>query len=69
MRLGWKQGKKLTRITSVKATFSTRKFDEHGDWHWLGLLFRFIYASVFSKSSMDNFARKYWYGNQRGKSG
>jgi glycosyltransferase involved in cell wall biosynthesis len=67
MRLGWKQGRKLIRIRSVKATFSTRKFDKHGDWHWLGLLFRFIYATVFSKSSMNKFARKYWYGDQRGK--
>ena len=67
MRLGWKQGRKLSRIRSVKATFSTRKFDKHGDWHWLGLLLRFSYGLVFSKSSMNNFARKYWYGNQRSK--
>ncbi|MGD9078407.1 MAG: glycosyltransferase [Desulfobacterales bacterium] len=69
MRLGWKQGRKLTRIRSVKATYSTRKFDKHGDWHWLGLIFRFLYGIVFAKSSLDNFARKYWYGNQRSKSG
>ena len=69
MRLGWKQGRNLTRIRSVKATYSTRKFDKHGDWHWLGLLFRFLYGIVFSKSSLDKFARKYWYGNQRSKQG
>jgi glycosyltransferase involved in cell wall biosynthesis len=67
MRLGRKKGQKLTRIRSVKATFSTRKFDKHGDWHWLGLMFRFIYGIVFAKSSMDKFARIYWYGNQRSK--
>jgi glycosyltransferase involved in cell wall biosynthesis len=67
MRLGWKQGRKLSRIRSVKATFSTRKFDQHGDWHWLGLMLRFSYGLVFSKSSMNNFARKYWYGHQRSK--
>jgi glycosyltransferase involved in cell wall biosynthesis len=69
MRLGWKQGRKLTRLRSIKATFSTRKFDKHGDWHWLGLLSRFLYGIVCSKSSLDNFARKYWYGNQRSKQG
>ena len=67
MRLGWKQGRKLTRIRSVKATYSTRKFDKHGDWHWLGLIFRLSYGLLFSKSFMNNFARKYWYGDQRKK--
>jgi glycosyltransferase involved in cell wall biosynthesis len=65
MRLGWKQGRKLTRTRSVKATYSTRKFDKHGDWHWLGLIFRLSYGLLFSKSFMNNFAWKYWYGNQR----
>ena len=69
MRLGWKQGRKLTRIRSVKATYSTRKFDKHGDWHWLGLVFRFLYGIVFSKSYLDNYVHKYWYGNQRKKQG
>jgi glycosyltransferase involved in cell wall biosynthesis len=69
MRLGWKQGRKLTRIRSVKATCSTRKFDKHGDWHWLGLIFRFLFGIVFSKSSLDKFAHIYWYGNQRSKPG
>jgi len=67
MRLGWKQDRKLSRIRTVKATYSTRKFDKHGDWHWLGLIFRFIYGLLFSKSSLDKFAHTYWYGNQRSK--
>ena len=67
MRLGRKKGQKLSRLRSVKATFSTRKFDKHGDWHWLGLVFRFIFGLVFSKSSLDKFVHMYWYGNQRSK--
>ena len=67
MRLGWKQGQKLSRIRSVKAIYSTRKFDKHGDWHWLGLLFRFVFGVLFSKSALDKFAHIYWYGNQRPK--
>ena len=65
MRLGRKQGRKLTRIRSVKAIFSTRKFDKHGDWHWLGLVLRLAVGLLFSKSWLDKFALKYWYGNQR----
>ncbi len=69
MLLGRKRGRKLSRITSAKAIFSNRKFDRHSDWHWLGQMLRFFYGLLFSKSSLDNFARMYWYGNQRTKPG
>jgi glycosyltransferase involved in cell wall biosynthesis len=65
MQLGRKQGRKLTRIRSVKAIFSTRKFDNYGDWHWLGMVLRLAVGLLFSKSSLDKFAHRYWYGNQR----
>ncbi len=67
MRLGRKQGRKLTRIRSVKAIFSTRKFDKYGDWHWLGLVLRLAIGLLFSKSWLDRFAQRYWYGSQRSK--
>lgn len=69
MWLGRKRGQKLCRIRSIKAVYSTRKFDRHGDWHWLGLMLRFLYGLIFSKSSMDKFAQRYWYGAQRSKPG
>ncbi len=64
-RLGRRRGQKLSRITSVKATFSTRKFDMHGDWHYLGLMALFFYGLLFSPHPMDRLAQTYWYGNQR----
>ena len=67
MRLGRKQGRRLSRIRSVKAVYSTRKFDKHGDWHWLGMVLRLGLGLLFSKSSLDKFAHMYWYGNQRNK--
>jgi glycosyltransferase involved in cell wall biosynthesis len=67
MRLGRKRGQKLSRITSARAIFSTRKFDRHGDWHYLWMPLRILYGWLFSKSSLDNFARMYWYPNQRTK--
>jgi glycosyltransferase involved in cell wall biosynthesis len=69
MRLGRRQGRKLTRLRSVKAVFSTRKFDTFGDWHWLGLVLRFAVGLLFSKSAVDRFAQIYWYGNQRSQPG
>ena len=67
MRLGRKRGQKLSRITSAKAIFSTRKFDKYGDWHYLSMTLRMLYGLLFSRSSLNDFARKYWYGNQRSK--
>jgi len=69
MRLGRKQGRKLSRITSARAIFSTRKFDTHGDWHYLWMPLRLLHGLLFSKSSLDNFTRRYWYPDQRTKPG
>lgn len=67
MTLGRTRGQKLTRITSVKAVCSTRKFDEYGEWHYLWLILRFFYGLIVSKRAMDDFARTYWYGGRRSK--
>ncbi len=69
MRLGRKQGRKLSRITSARAIFSTRKFDKHGDWHYMWMPWRLLYGLLFSRSSLNNFARKYWYPDQRTQPG
>jgi glycosyltransferase involved in cell wall biosynthesis len=69
MRLGRKQGRKLSRITSAKAIFSTRKFDRHGDWHYLSMTLRLLYGLLFSRSSLNDFVRMYWYPDQRTKPG
>ena len=67
MRLGRKRGQKLTRITSVRAIFSTRKFDKFGDWHYMWMPLRLLYGILFSKSSMEKLARRYWYPDRRTK--
>jgi len=64
-KLGRSRKQKLARVTSAKAISSTRKFDEFGDWHYLSMIFRFFFWSLFSPSRFDSFANKYWYGNQR----
>jgi glycosyltransferase involved in cell wall biosynthesis len=61
MLLGRRRGQRLARITSVKAVFSTRKFDEYGDWHYLWLGLCFLYGLLFSPRTMDDYALKYWY--------
>ena len=68
MRLGRKRGRRLTRITSARAIFSTRKFDKFGDWHYMWMPLRLLYGILFSKSSMEKLARRYWYPDQRTES-
>lgn len=64
-RLGHKRGQKLVRLRSAKAIVSTRKFDEHGDWHFLKMIAWFLCSQLFSPHKMDKFAATYWYGEQR----
>jgi glycosyltransferase involved in cell wall biosynthesis len=63
-RLGKGKGQGLARLRPVKAVTSTRKFDRHGDWHYLGVILRVIWWYFFPRpESMERFARDYWYGD------
>jgi glycosyltransferase involved in cell wall biosynthesis len=66
-RLGRNRGQKLARITSAKAIASTRKFDKHGDWHYIWMMFLALYWLLFSPHSMNKFAATYWYDSHRGQ--
>jgi len=60
-RLGRKRGQTLARLRPVKAIASTRKFDEHGDWHYFTEIFRLGIQFVRGRASQDEFVKKYWY--------
>jgi glycosyltransferase involved in cell wall biosynthesis len=64
-RLGRKRGQRLTRLRGVKALGSTRKFDSHGDWHYLSDLCRLVPLALFRPRASNGFAADYWYGEQR----
>jgi glycosyltransferase involved in cell wall biosynthesis len=64
-RVGRKRKQRLTRLRTVKALGSTRKFDLHGDWHYLSDLFRLVPKMLWSPRASNDFANKYWYGEQR----
>ncbi len=64
-QLGRARKQKLARLTSVRAIASTRKFDQHGEWHYLPLLVRGLYAMFFSSKRFEKFARKYWYDDRQ----
>lgn len=64
-RLGRRRGQHLTRLRSVKALASCRKFDIHGDWHYFTDFFRLMPLMLFSPRSVNEFSERYWYGDQR----
>jgi len=64
-RIGRKRKQRLARLRTAKALGSTRKFDSHGDWHYLSDLFRLVPKMLWSPSASNDFANKYWYGEQR----
>jgi glycosyltransferase involved in cell wall biosynthesis len=56
--LGWKRRQRLMRGTKAKAVFSTRKFDEYGDWHYFTMPLPLIWNTLRRRPDM---ARRYWY--------
>ncbi|HXY69402.1 MAG TPA: glycosyltransferase [Gemmatimonadales bacterium] len=59
-RLGRRSGRRLVRARRAKAVASTRKFDEHGDWHYYGFFARAI-GRLFGVGDLDAVAERYWY--------
>jgi len=64
-KVGRPRGQGLVRLRRYKAIASCRKFDIHGDWHYFTDLFRLIPLMVRAPGATNQFAEKYWYGNQR----
>jgi len=59
-RLGKRHGQRLVRARRIKVIASTRKFDEHGDWHYFGFLLR-APMLLLGPAKMDELAERYWY--------
>jgi glycosyltransferase involved in cell wall biosynthesis len=63
-RLGRRTGRHLVRARRAKAIASTRKFDEHGDWHYFRLMWYGL-AHGLRLGNMNEFADRYWYKPDR----
>ncbi len=64
-KLGKARGQRLSRVTSAKAIASTRKFDQHGEWHYLTQILRLGFLMLRSPSATTDFAKRYWYDSDR----
>ncbi|MBX7171950.1 MAG: glycosyltransferase [Pyrinomonadaceae bacterium] len=69
--LGRQKGQRFIRLSSVKALGSTRKFDEHGDWHYFALLWQVSKnmarqgLNFFNKQEEMPEITEYWYKPKR----
>jgi glycosyltransferase involved in cell wall biosynthesis len=63
-RRGRLRGARLMRARSAKVIASARKFDQFGDWHYLGLLLKAPWH-LLSRGARDAFADAYWYKSGR----
>ena len=66
-RFGRRLGRIAGRIEDVPAVVSTRKFDEHGEWHFVTLPAKLMMLALRS-GGLSAWAKRYWYGRQRSTS-
>lgn len=58
-------GRYLVRLRGVKGVASTRKFDRHGDWHYLTAMPSLAWRLIFRRSALTAWAERYWYDPER----
>ncbi|MFY2762787.1 glycosyltransferase [Arenimonas sp. MALMAid1274] len=63
-RLGRTRGQHLTRLRRVRTITSTRKFDQHGDWHYFTRMPAVMWQLLRDPRSLGQFAHDYWYGKR-----
>jgi glycosyltransferase involved in cell wall biosynthesis len=60
-RHGRKRGARFQRLPTARAITSTRKFDCHGDWHYLTMLLKLPFKLLRSRNAARELAWSYWY--------
>jgi glycosyltransferase involved in cell wall biosynthesis len=63
--IGRERGQALGRLAEVKALGSTRKWDQHGDWHFLKVMWQILRAGGLNADQDTGLLKRYWYGDQR----
>jgi glycosyltransferase involved in cell wall biosynthesis len=64
-RLGRKRGQRFMRTAGARTITSTRKFDRHGDWHYLTEMSTMPFRMLFARRSAERKIRAYWYDDPR----
>ena len=59
-RLARSRGQRLVRLRGAKAITSTRKFDQHGDWHYFTQMPAQAWRLLRNRGVLNEFAHRYW---------
>lgn len=60
-RQGRSSGRRLKRLSGVEVITSTRKFDKHGHWGFLGAMARAALLKPLSPARFQALVKRYWY--------
>ncbi len=63
-RLGRPRGQRVVRARGIKVVWSTRKFDQYGNWHYFRLLLPGL-RLLLGPPKLGGFLERYWYGPGR----
>lgn len=55
---------RLVRLKGARTLTSTRKYDKHGDWHFLTECIRHVVLMQLRPKATEAFARQYWYNDR-----
>lgn len=64
-RLGRTRGQRFARAKGIRAMTSARKFDRHGDWHYLTTVCRLCRGLLLDRPSLKRFVQTYWYEDRQ----
>lgn len=64
-RLGRARGQRLVRLAGAKTIASARKFDRHGDWHYVTKMPKLALLMLVDRRASTAFVRDYWYSDER----
>ncbi|MDB6094105.1 MAG: hypothetical protein JWM32_1667 [Verrucomicrobia bacterium] len=60
-RLGKKRQARFMRLPTARAITSTRKFDRHGDWHYVPLILKVPFTLLVARGKARQIVWDYWY--------
>ena len=53
--------RRLARLSGARTLTSVRKYDKHGEWHFLTQVSKHAFLMLFRPAASEAFARRYWY--------
>ncbi len=64
-RLGRTRNQRFVRVPAAQAIISTRKFDQHGDWHMIREMFVMPWRLLRGRKKVEEVVQRYWYDERR----